>query len=287
MSSRKTQMDKCKLFVRMDIDKPYRLKSSLSLLPMKIDGRPVPIILSPLMVSNAVYLAGTRYLNDRTAMLYAHMMNDPSVVIKYIPKVNSMIDVITYYKGDNILKVTTPYGLSISVNVGRKVSRYADSIVEMPANVKAYLISSMYIYSKPIMEYKYPLAILTNSSVVGVDDTGRILIGKEGNPLISKKVEFSKEKESYIEILRGLGKDLIYMSKKMKIDYNKLCLIMSMIQYTIGAEKGEETVYGSKYVDFIIREIVKEKIETIALKRLILKYLQSYKKIVFLEKEKI
>lgn len=270
------------VFVSNGIPSYHILRKSLNMIPVKLpSGRQV--LVCPLMVSNSLLARPNRYLSDRTAMLYRHMLMDPSLTIKSITRdPNKSYDEIVYV--DGLLALRLANGVELSVYVSKKVKRYADKLDGVETRLKHQLISAMFIYTNLVKGYTYPVLIFNGSTDVVKTRDGRLLgVKKQDTNEIAR---LSKDQNLQVNRLRKTGVKLMNISKDLNINYAKMTNIMSMIYYVMGYNKSPHIeMSNNKYIDFIIREMLNvDGLPTIELKRETINYLTIYKTLIDMNK---
>ena len=267
------------------------LKKSIMTIPMSLDNRKNDIMLSPLMISNSMVVCSRTYMADKTTMLYTTMIKDPTVQYSSTEKIKDSYDTVTYITKNGssrgILTLTLSTGDIVSVVVNKKVGSYASKLSNVDSVLRNYLIAAMYIYSKISENYSYPISIITSNTVVAKIEDGRFIVAKPSDDLVLPKLTSSQEMQ--IKTIKEVGEKLLAISKKLNIDYRLMTLLMSMIQYLIVHVRADiDVLYGSKYVDFIMKEIIdyyrhinkasiKFSTPTIELKRAMISYLYLYR----------
>ena len=273
------------LYTEVKIPAFTLLRKSMNLIKLPVEGRANPALLNPLMISNSILMRNGRYMADKSVMLYKHMLEDPTLDVQFtgkIPNTNNY-DCIRYENKTLSLILST--GLTVTVKVSTKVVRYANKILEakLDAEHNMYLISAMYIYTNLIESYTYPIMIVTRNTMPITARDGRMMSVKKSDA--NTRSELTPEQEVKYSRIQEAGASIIKLSRALSIQYETTVTIMSMLHYLLGYYKDNyHSMYTNKYIDFIIREMVNKPIDTIPLKRHMIKYLIMYRAFIYTNK---
>lgn len=279
MSSNVKHVDESMLFKEVKIPAYQLLRKSLNLISIPIEGKTSNILLSPLMVCDSIYIKNSKYMSDKTAMLYKHMLEDPTLDIDYIekqPNTNSY-DEITYKSRYLSLKLTT--GFKLTVKISNKVYKYANKVLKANTSNSVYLISAMYIYTNLLKSYSYPAMIISKNSMPITARDGRIMSVKKNDTNI--RAILTPAQEIKYKRIQEAGTAMIRTSRAISMTYEVTINIMSMLYYLVGCFKDDyHSMYTNKYIDFIIREMIDKPVETITFKRDLIRYIVMYRSFV-------